>query len=68
MRLLRDELAPVPVAPIDTLGVDGRAKEAMAFALSAHDALDGRPTNVPGATGARRPVTLGKLVPPSPRR
>ncbi|MEA2516064.1 MAG: anhydro-N-acetylmuramic acid kinase [Thermomicrobiales bacterium] len=68
MRLLRDELAPVPVAPIDTLGVDGRAKEAMAFALIAHDALAGLPTNVPGATGARRAVTLGKLVPPSPRR
>jgi anhydro-N-acetylmuramic acid kinase len=68
MRLLRDELAPVPVAPIDAVGVDGRAKEAMAFALIAHDALDGLPTNVPGATGARRAVTLGKLVPPSPPR
>jgi anhydro-N-acetylmuramic acid kinase len=64
MRMLREELAPVPVEPIDAFGVDGRAKEAMAFALMAHDALEGLPTNVPGATGARRAVTLGKLVPP----
>jgi anhydro-N-acetylmuramic acid kinase len=68
MRMLREELAPVPVEPIDAYGVDGRAKEAMAFALLAHDALEGLPTNVPGATGARGAVTLGKLVPPKRRR
>ncbi|HEY7032197.1 MAG TPA: anhydro-N-acetylmuramic acid kinase [Thermomicrobiales bacterium] len=68
MRMLREELAPVPVEPVDAYGVDGRAKEAMAFALLAHDALEGLPTNVPGATGARHAVTLGKLVLPSPRR
>jgi anhydro-N-acetylmuramic acid kinase len=68
MRMLREELAPIVVEPIDILGVDGRAKEAMAFALMAHDALAGLPTNVPGATGARRAVPLGKLVPPMARR
>jgi anhydro-N-acetylmuramic acid kinase len=68
MRMLREELAPVPVETVDAFGVDGQAKEAMAFALLAHDALAGLPTNVPGATGARHGVTLGKLVPPSPRR
>ena len=62
MRMLGVLLAPVPVAPIDDHGVDGRAKEAMFFALMAHDGLAGLPTNVPGATGARRPVTLGNLV------
>jgi anhydro-N-acetylmuramic acid kinase len=67
MRRLREELAPVSVESVDAYGVDGRAKEAMAFALLAHDALEGLPTNVPGATGARHAVTLGKLVPPSPR-
>lgn len=65
MRILREELAPIPVEPIEAHGVNGRAKEAMAFALMAHDALAGLPTNVPGATGARRAVTLGKLVPPA---
>ncbi len=64
MRLLREGLAPISVAPIDDYGVNGRAKEAMAFALMAHDGLAGLPTNVPGATGARRAVTLGVMVPP----
>jgi anhydro-N-acetylmuramic acid kinase len=64
MRLLREGLAPISVAPIDDYGVNGRAKEAMAFALMAHDGLAGMRTNVPGATGARRAVTLGVLVPP----
>ncbi|HET9017370.1 MAG TPA: anhydro-N-acetylmuramic acid kinase [Thermomicrobiaceae bacterium] len=65
---LRAMLAPL-VAPArllvhEDLGIDGRAKEAMAFALLAHDGLAGLPTNVPSATGARRAVSLGKLVRP----
>ena len=62
MRMLGDLLAPVPVMATDALGYDGDAKEAMAFALMAHDALAGLPTNIPGATGAARAVTLGKLT------
>ena len=68
MRLLQEGFAPVPVDTVDIHGVNGRAKEAMAFALMAHDALMGLPTNVPGATGAHRAVTLGALVPPIRRR
>jgi 1,6-anhydro-N-acetylmuramate kinase len=37
----------------------------MLFALLAHDACFGLPTNVPSATGARRAVTLGSLTPPN---
>lgn len=62
MRMLGDLLAPVPVMATDALGYDGDAKEAMAFALMAHDALAGLPTNIPGATGAARAVTLGTLT------
>jgi anhydro-N-acetylmuramic acid kinase len=65
MGMLADALDPIPVMATEAFGVDGRAKEAMAFALMAHDGLAGLPTNVPGATGARRAVTLGKLVPPA---
>ncbi len=68
MGLLRNGFAPIPVDTVDAYGVNGRAKEAMAFALMAHDGLRGLPTNVPGATGARRAVTLGALVPPVPLR
>ncbi|HEV2065565.1 MAG TPA: anhydro-N-acetylmuramic acid kinase [Thermomicrobiales bacterium] len=62
MRMLADLLAPIPVMATDALGYDGDAKEAMAFALMAHDALAGLPTNIPGATGASRAVTLGKFT------
>jgi anhydro-N-acetylmuramic acid kinase len=43
------------------LGVPEDAKEAFAFALLAWETLHRRPSNVPGATGARRPAILGKI-------
>jgi anhydro-N-acetylmuramic acid kinase len=43
------------------LGVPENAKEAFAFALLAYHTMHRRPSNVPGATGARRPVILGKI-------
>jgi anhydro-N-acetylmuramic acid kinase len=62
MRMLADALDGPTVRTTDELGVDADAKEAMAFALMAHDSLAGLPTNIPGATGASRPVILGKLT------
>lgn len=62
MRMLGDGLTPIPVMATDAVGYDGDAKEAIAFALIAHDSLAGWPTNVPGATGAARAVPLGKLT------
>jgi anhydro-N-acetylmuramic acid kinase len=43
------------------LGVPEDAKEAFAFALLAWETLHRRPSNVPGATGARFPAILGKI-------
>jgi anhydro-N-acetylmuramic acid kinase len=43
------------------LGVPGDAKEAFAFAMLACETVRRRPANVPGATGARRAVVLGKV-------
>lgn len=64
LRSLQDLLAPIPVRVSDDVGIDAKAKEAMAFALLAHDAYLGLPTNVPRATGARQAVILGSLTPP----
>jgi anhydro-N-acetylmuramic acid kinase len=63
METLAELLAPAPVAPLDDYGVNARAKEAMAFALMAHDSLVGLPTNIPAATGAQAPAILGTLTP-----
>lgn len=67
MRMLSDLLAPIPVDPTDAAGVNADAKEAMLFALMAHDTLAGLPTNVPGATGARQALPLGKICQPGAR-
>lgn len=60
-------LAPVEVTTTESLGLPGDAKEAFIFALLADETLHGRPSNLPSATGARRPAILGKIChPPSP--
>jgi anhydro-N-acetylmuramic acid kinase len=51
----------VRVRTADELGVPGDAKEAFAFAVLACETLRKRPANVPGATGAKKPVVLGKV-------
>ena len=49
----------------EDFGIANAAKEALAFAILAHETLHGQPGNVPTATGARRAVVLGKIVPGS---
>lgn len=66
MRVLRDELARdgIAVRSFDELGLgfSAKAKEAVAFAILANETVQGRPSNLPAATGARRSVIQGKLV------
>jgi anhydro-N-acetylmuramic acid kinase len=45
----------------DEFGVPAEAKEAVAFALLAFQTWHREPSNVPSATGAKRPVILGKV-------
>ena len=42
-------------------GIDADAKEAVIFAVLAHESWHGRTGNLPAATGARRNVVLGKV-------
>ena len=50
------------VASSAEYGIDPDAKEAIAFALLAHETWRGRPSNLPSATGARRAVLLGSIT------
>ncbi|WP_082230542.1 anhydro-N-acetylmuramic acid kinase [Haloprofundus marisrubri] len=55
-----DDVVEGEVRLMDEFGVSADAKEAVAFALLACATLDGIPNNVPEATGASRPVIMGK--------
>jgi anhydro-N-acetylmuramic acid kinase len=63
MAMLRDEIAPLGISLhfSDEFGLPAEAKEAVAFALLAHETWHRRPSNVPSATGARRAAILGKI-------
>jgi anhydro-N-acetylmuramic acid kinase len=63
MQALSGAVAPMKVRRFDEVFFDGDAKEAVAFALLAKLFVDGRPGNVPSATGARGHRILGKLTP-----
>jgi anhydro-N-acetylmuramic acid kinase len=63
MAMLRNEIAPLGVELhfSDEFGLPAEAKEAVAFAVMAHETWHRRPSNVPSATGAKRAAILGKI-------
>lgn len=63
LRQMLAERIPYKVSTLEDVGIRSDAKEAMAFAVLAHEAVRGHTTNVPSATGASRHVVMGKLVP-----
>lgn len=58
---LTARIAPIPVRPIDVLGMPAQWVEAAAFAWLAHRTLEGLPGNLPDVTGARHPAVLGAV-------
>ncbi len=63
MIMLKQEFQPhgLAVRSSDEFGLPSQAKEAVAFALLAHETWYRRPSNVPSATGAKRGAVLGKV-------
>jgi anhydro-N-acetylmuramic acid kinase len=61
MRSLAIKFAPALLQTSDSLGVPSHAKEAMLMAVLANETVNERPANVPRATGAKKPVVLGKI-------
>ena len=61
MAMLGSELTGVKLRTSDELGLPGEAKEAVAFAVLAYQTWRRVPSNIPAATGAKRPAVLGKV-------
>lgn len=61
MNGLAERLKPVQVQSMQDFGLDPDAKEALCFAVLAHETLNRSASNVPSATGASQPAILGKI-------
>ena len=63
LAMLANELRPLGLSLrlSDEFGLPSAAKEAAAFALLAYETWHRRPSNIPSATGAKRPAILGKI-------
>jgi len=64
MRTIGEELSPLGLRlrTSDEFGLPSQAKEAAAFALLAYETWHRRASNIPSATGAKRPAVLGKIT------
>jgi len=47
----------------DDFGINGDAKEAVSFAILAYATIKEIANNIPSATGAKKAITLGKIIP-----
>ena len=63
MEHLETLFQPIPLLPIDSIGFSSDAKEAIAFAVLANEAVHGNPTNLPKVTRASQPMVLGTFSP-----
>lgn len=61
LRFLREALPECRVQIQEDLGLDSDAKEAVAFAILANEALFGVCNNAPSATGAKHGVVMGRI-------
>lgn len=60
---LREALAPAKILTHDDIGIDSDRKEALVFAVLAHETWHNRTGNLPSLTGAAHPVVMGQITP-----
>ena len=58
---IKANISPIKVIMSDEVGVPIEAREAMAFAILANDAIDGKETSLKNVTGAKAGRILGKV-------
>jgi len=63
VEMLQRELPDAKMRSTDDFGINVDAKEAVSFAILAWATIKGLSNNVPGVTGADRPVIMGKIIP-----
>jgi anhydro-N-acetylmuramic acid kinase len=63
VNMLRYGLDKSSILISDELEINCDAKEAISFAILAYATIKGIQNNVPGATGAKQPLILGKIIP-----
>ena len=61
LAFMQEAMPETKVQIQEDLGLDSDAKEAVAFALLANEALFGVCNNAPSATGAKHPVVMGRI-------
>jgi anhydro-N-acetylmuramic acid kinase len=64
MNALKRYFNGVNVMTTDETRISPDAKEALCFALLANETLTGNPSNIPGATGAKKRTVLGTICLP----
>lgn len=62
VKMIKAALPNVKVMIQEDLGYSSDAKEAIAMTILGNQTLQHQPSNVPSATGARKPVILGKVT------
>jgi len=68
LKMVEERLEGVKILTTQSMGIPVEAKEAVGFAILGYQAFHGRPNNVPGATGAKHPVVMGKISPSHQKR
>jgi len=63
LRWIRKGLPDAVVNTSDEYGLPSSVREAVAFAILGNETIFDTPANVLQATGAKRPVVLGKITP-----
>ena len=63
VRMLRQLLAPAKVMTHEDIGMDSDFKEALVFAVLAHETWQSRAATLPALTGAKHASVLGQITP-----